>query len=150
MLDNHVSLHTERKSIIQACAGNWRMTPSMTTTKCFNVLTGIFISVPHDMELRFLPNTRCPQDETEASQEMNPPKCSTSWIKRATFLPSSQPANVIKSLQNRRRSRCRGDEIGHRSWDFPPDFIDKNIKLFLYLIKGLKSIPSAFPYGASL
>lgn len=48
-------LHAERKSIIQACAGNWRMTRSMTTTKCFNVLTCIFISVPHDMELYFLP-----------------------------------------------------------------------------------------------
>lgn len=140
-------LHAERKSIIQACAGNWRMTQSMTTAKCFNVLNGIFISVPHDMGLHFLPNTRCPQDETEALQEMNPPKCITSWIKSATFL---KPANVIKSLQNRRSSRCRGDEIGQRSWVFPPDFIDKNIKLFLYLIKGLKSTPSAFPYGASL
>lgn len=121
----HTRTHTHTNPSFKACAGNWRKTRSMTTTKCFNVLTCIFISVLHDTELYFLPTTWCPQDETEALQEMNLPKCRTWWIKRVTFVPLSTPVNVIKSLQNGHCSRCRGDEIGRRSWVSPHDFIER-------------------------
>lgn len=96
--------------------------------------------------------TSCPQDETEALQEMKPTKRRTQTDQTCDFSSFKCACKCYKAMTE--RTWLQMSWRWNRPWElgffFPSWLYRKNIKLFLYLIKGLKSTPSSFPCSASL